>query len=329
MESKPIAIGIAATAAVGLSIYALMKIRRRMHRFDHLELMQTSMKGNLKIYKVPGTDYWSMEPYFDRMDRINALEVYEDDVWVVTYPKAGTTWTQEIVWLVCNNADTKTANEVMQETRFPFLEFPILDVIPQIKKLKRPRFIKSHLPLGLLPKQFHEVKPKVVYTTRNPKDVLISMLHFANLFTFMKDLISLEELCRQQIGQVGHGSFWDHNQEFWRIRNEPNVLFLVFEDMKEDLPREIRKVANFLNKKLTEEQVMKIAEHCSFKNMKNNTATNMSWLRDEGFWRKGGGMMRKGKVGDWKNQLSQELSDEIDKLTADWLEAEGLTFRYK
>ena len=42
-------------------------------------------------------------PYFVRqeyLDRLKDLELYSDDVWVVTYPKCGTTWTQQIVRLV-------------------------------------------------------------------------------------------------------------------------------------------------------------------------------------------------------------------------------------
>ncbi|XP_065577628.1 sulfotransferase 1C4-like isoform X2 [Artemia franciscana] len=43
------------------------------------------------------------------------------DVWVVTFPKSGTTWTQEQVWLLANNLDFESA-KVNLNNRFPFLE---------------------------------------------------------------------------------------------------------------------------------------------------------------------------------------------------------------
>ena len=55
-------------------------------------------------------------------ERIKKMEVYEDDVWVVTFPKCGTTWTQEMVWLINNDLDYKKALEVNLNDRFPFLE---------------------------------------------------------------------------------------------------------------------------------------------------------------------------------------------------------------
>ena len=31
----------------------------------------------------------------------------ESDIWVITYPKCGTTWTQEMVWQIANDVDIK------------------------------------------------------------------------------------------------------------------------------------------------------------------------------------------------------------------------------
>ena len=43
------------------------------------------------------------------------------------------------------------------------------DTIQKLKNAKDPRFIKTHLPLSLLPDDLLE-KAKVIYVARNPKD---------------------------------------------------------------------------------------------------------------------------------------------------------------
>lgn len=56
------------------------------------------------------------------IEEIRDLPVYEDDIWVVTYPKCGTTWTQEAVWQICNNLDFDYTRKITLGERFPFIE---------------------------------------------------------------------------------------------------------------------------------------------------------------------------------------------------------------
>lgn len=64
------------------------------------------------------------QKYMDQFaERVKNMEIYEDDVWVVTFPKCGTTWTQEMVWILNNDLDYKKALEVNLNDRFPFLEY--------------------------------------------------------------------------------------------------------------------------------------------------------------------------------------------------------------
>ncbi|KAL0276598.1 UNVERIFIED_CONTAM: hypothetical protein PYX00_004141 [Menopon gallinae] len=43
--------------------------------------------------------------------RIVDLEVREDDVWLVSYPRTGSTWTQEMIWCIGNNLDFEGAKQ--------------------------------------------------------------------------------------------------------------------------------------------------------------------------------------------------------------------------
>jgi hypothetical protein len=82
--------------------------------FDHMEVALTSDKSRSCVM---------IKKYMDLFaERVKKMKVYEDDVWVVTFPKCGTTWTQEMVWLISNNLDYETALEVNLNDRFPFLE---------------------------------------------------------------------------------------------------------------------------------------------------------------------------------------------------------------
>lgn len=56
------------------------------------------------------------------LDRIKNMEVYEDDIWIVTFAKAGTTWTQNILWMINSDLDYETASKVPLIDRFPFIE---------------------------------------------------------------------------------------------------------------------------------------------------------------------------------------------------------------
>lgn len=57
------------------------------------------------------------------LEQIRNLPVYDDDTWVISYPKCGTTWTQEAVWQICDGVDlTSERSKESLRTRFPFFE---------------------------------------------------------------------------------------------------------------------------------------------------------------------------------------------------------------
>ena len=57
--------------------------------------------------------------YLDYEQEIRELEVRSSDVWISSFPKCGTTWTQEMVWNIVNNIDLDTAKSVnLNKERF-------------------------------------------------------------------------------------------------------------------------------------------------------------------------------------------------------------------
>ena len=58
-------------------------------------------------------------------EAIYNFKLRPDDVFVVTYPKCGTTWTQEMVWQILHNMDVEGGKENIM-TRSPYLEMQSL-----------------------------------------------------------------------------------------------------------------------------------------------------------------------------------------------------------
>jgi len=207
--------------------------------------------------------------FAEHLTAIDAFEVRDDDIWIVTYPKAGTTWTQEMTWLILNDLDYNGAKTILPY-RSPFLEFTAIfskmgagglngeliadtdvgkkigDSMERCRQLKSPRLIKSHLPFNMLPKQLRngEKKAKIIYVAREPKDICVSYYH--HRVTWESYLGTMQDSVEEFIGgHCMHGPYFPHLKEFWDIRGKPNLLFLTYEQMKKDLHSVLTKVSSF------------------------------------------------------------------------------------
>ncbi|XP_029040843.2 luciferin sulfotransferase-like [Osmia bicornis bicornis] len=287
------------------------------------------------------------ERYQKFAQAIEDLEVKEDDVWVCSFPKTGTTWTQEMVWCIANNLDYEGAKVPLAE-RFPFLEISALfdassmpqrpgtkpelfniDSLAYVKNKPNPRFIKTHLPFHLLPRQIRtgEKKPKIIYVVRNPKDTCVSYYHHCKLIEGYHG--DFNTFCRLFLGdKLNYAPYWDHIIEFWKKRNDPNMLFLKYEDMKADLPAVIKKTAAFLNKPVPVSGMKGLLEHLSFANMKTNPAVNFEKvINDIKKFRPIDGndeFMRSGKVNQWKEAMPENIILQFDKLTKEKLSVHNI-----
>lgn len=251
--------------------------------------------------------------------KIKNFKVYEDDIWVVSFPKCGSSVTREMVWLLMKNLDFQTARNVDLVNRFPCLEFnSILLRIPEVRyavdlceEMERPRFIMSHLPVELLPDQLWTVKPKVIYVTRNPKDTAVSLYRHYKLTSHYKG--TMEGFMNAFLGNViFYTPYWKHILGFWNKREESHMIINTVEDMQQDLHDVIRRTAEFLGKSLTDKQVDKLVEHLeTFQSLRKFAVLQMA---------ASGGVLRDKEDDDVDDRLSPELSERFDTWTRESLQ---------
>jgi hypothetical protein len=96
------------------------------------------------------------------LKQIENFEVRHNDLWLITYPKSGTTWTEEILSLIYNDGNIKKVKGKLLPSRVPHLEVgPPLGHMRWLKNLKSPRLLATHLPINCIPKQLKQTKCKV------------------------------------------------------------------------------------------------------------------------------------------------------------------------
>ncbi|KAA0725492.1 Sulfotransferase 1 family member D1 [Triplophysa tibetana] len=256
------------------------------------------------------------------------------DLLIATYPKAGTTWAQEIVDLLLHNGDAEMCKRAPTAVRIPFLEIfsppPIPSGLELLKEMKPPRVIKTHMPIQLVPKGFWDNKCKVIYVARNAKDNVVSYFYFDQMNLTHPEPGSWDGYIQKFMkGQLSWGSWYDHVKGYWRERKERNILYLLYEDMKENPVREIKKIRQYLGVLVSDDVIERIVQLTSFKTMKDNPMTNYSFIPKFLFDQSVSPFMRKGEVGDWVHHFTPAQSQVFDEDYAKQMKDVDIPFRFR
>ncbi|XP_066233318.1 sulfotransferase 1C4 [Saccopteryx leptura] len=256
-------------------------------------------------------------PTCDTWDQIWNFQAKPDDLLISTYPKAGTTWTQEIVDLIQNEGDVDKSQRAPTHVRFPFIEWIIPSIGSGLEKanaMPSPRTLKTHLPIHLLPPSFLEKNCKIIYVARNPKDNMVSYYHFQRMNKALPAPGTWEEYFESFLnGKVCWGSWYDHVKGWWEAKGQHRILYLFYEDLKMNPKHEIRKLGEFIGKNIDDNVLDKIIHHTSFDVMKQNPMANYSSIPTEIMNHFISPFMRKGAVGDWKNHFTVAQNERFDE----------------
>ncbi|XP_037548824.1 sulfotransferase family 5A, member 1 [Nematolebias whitei] len=222
---------------------------------------------------------------------------------------------QEIVTLISNRGDPHLSQTVPNWTRAPWLEHhyhaELLKASPS-----RPRVLTTHLPHHLLGPALQASKARVIYVSRNPKDVLVSFYHFHNMANFLPEAGSFQEFLDQFLeGKLHYGSWFEHIKGWTSQAAALNLLHVTYEEMSLDIHETMNRVSSFLQRPLLEDELNNCVKHCSFSSMKDNKMINYTLVPGEILDHSKGSFMRKGQIGDWKNMFTKEQNQHFDDVS--------------
>lgn len=127
---------------------------------------------------------------------------------------------------ICAYVNEKTKAQFLYEQRNDPRKIEILNELytpgyEYIPKMASPRVIKTHFPFSLMPPSVMEVRAKVIYVARNPKDVAVSYYYlcrrarsidYVNDFSlfwqyFERDLSNLQSCRNNEIKVTDFNNF--------------------------------------------------------------------------------------------------------------------------
>ena len=289
--------------------------------------------NDLSLYHYQG--FWVSEMFLRGIISVQSNFVArDDDIILTSCPKSGNTWLKALMFSIVNrtrNGFALTSSPLLEKNPHdlvPLLEehIDLLESFFQSPKYNEaypplPRLLSTHIPYESLPTSIKTSGCKIVYISRNPMDLFVSLWHFTGKF-LCKDAKrhGLEE-CFDRFchGIHSFGPFWNHVLGFWKANQKrpEKILFMKYEDMKKDTFFNVKRLAEFLGFPFSEEEeklglVEEIITSCSFERMRNLEANKNGTLGLGKIPRSA--FFRKGEVGDSRNFLTPAMIERMGKI---------------
>jgi aryl sulfotransferase len=263
--------------------------------------------------------------------RWDRLQPRNGDIIVAVGDKMGTTWSQMLCALLVHGPEFPRPLVELS----PWLDGGTWDfngdAVEVFNTQPWRRVIKTHSPLDAL-----KYRQDAFYVTcgRDPRDAFLSAVDHGYNDTRSGGLqrpVDRDKVFAAALNFDSGGSISDlfhHVASYWRHRALPNILFLHYDDLSDDLEGETVRLATFLGIDRSPDEIGTLIARARFDAMRAEADDLAPGSKVAGRWRSNANFFHKGRRGEWRGAYRPETQafyvartrDRYDHAMLDWLE---------
>ena len=247
--------------------------------------------------------------YILGLDRAgNGLTVFPDDIFIVSYPKSGNTWTRFLIGNLVyeDGVDFSNINRRVPDPEALSKRF--------LKRVPRPRILKTHQP-------FDPRYERVICIVRDPRDVVLSEYHFDIKRGVVEEGFQIERYVTRFVAGASNHEYgsWGENVGSWVAARQNskkfqcgNFILLRYEDMIDGPKAELSRVARFLRIDATPERLVRAVERSSAEQMRRLEKAQGHLWSSTRKTRQDKPFVRAARAGNWTTELPPTCIGEIE-----------------
>jgi hypothetical protein len=228
---------------------------------------------------------------------------YDDDVWIVSYPKSGNTWTRFLIGNLIAGGKLVDWSNIEQIVPDIYLNRDA-----NLKSLTRPRYFKSH-------EGYRPDYRRVIFIVRDPRDVAVSYYHFVRKSKVLSVDASMDDFMTKFLdGKIDPYGNWGENVGSWLgARNgTDNFLVVRYEDLLEDTEAELVRIADMLGLAADEALLRRAVENSRADRMRQMEQEQQGEHKMLKRSRSDIPFVRAAKSGQWRSELPPDAARRIE-----------------